>query len=520
MKKLKKITLTIIFLLLWVWVIFAADNFFRSWDNWDANVTWDPANDVWTFSWRLDLEDSRSSEYINNWYRGKLTWWVESDLFGTYITDSEFTLSLKWKYSDSTYTSEIKTKCLNWNNWTSWPEPEIYNINWSIKSNWSLNHSTWENLWGTLSTSWIDSYFCSNKKMFLHLSSDTLWNKAVWEWVVSDNDVFWKQEIYIQGIANINWNTASWILSRWDQEINKLKVYVWNNAMIKWNINKNIANIYKTYLNSSWWNKASWDIINNFNNSRNQENYYVYDYHNQTENISFKGSTYVNKWKKLIIENTSSDKIVEVKWINTVIVQWWNIYIKSDIKNSDDKQDLLILIAKRDKDTKNWWNIYIEPWVTNIDAVLIADWSLISMWWWNIQWIKDTNQVNSIRKQLLIYWKVLSSNNVWTDTMPYWADLYENSSYSNNKMDWNIYDLWNLRTFNLNYGWWDWVTSWCNNQNKLTPIKTTIKSWAWRRNCYLSDSTNNSLRWSDKLNPLIIENNNYINFLNPFVLRK
>jgi len=277
--------------------------------------------------------------------------------------------------------------------------------------------------------------------------------------------------------------------------------------------------IYKTYLNSPW-NKANWDNISNFYNSNNKESYYVYNYQWKTEEISFKWDTYPNKWKKLIIENTSDTdkKIVHVTWINTVIVNEGNIYIKSDIKNEDDNNDLLILIAKRDN--WNWWNIYIDPKVTNIDAILIADGSLISLWEDKIQYVEDSNQVNNLRKQLLIYWRLLSSNNIWIEKIPFWADLYENSSYTNNEMIWNIYDLWNLRTFNLNYGWWEWVTSWCNDENKLTPIQTDKKSWAWRKECYNDDPIQDELRWSDKLNPLIIENNTHVNFLNPFVLKK
>jgi hypothetical protein len=525
---MKKILTYLLYFVLWLSLVYAADNYFRSWDNWDANVaTYESPNDIWTFSGRLDLEDSRSSAYINNWYRWKLTWWIESNLFWTFINESDLILKLKWKYSDPSYTNEIKTKCLDWNSWTSWPEPEIYTISGSIISNWNLSPwGTGEDLWWTFYTSWAlsDSYFCSNKKMFLHLFSETIWNKKAWSWNVSDNDVFWKQEIYIHWIANVNWDSKQWILSRWDQEINAISIYIWNKAKIKWDINKNIAKIYKTYLWTSW-NKASWDTIENFINNSWKEYFYIYDYKNNTENITFSWSTYINKWKKLIIDESVSDNITDVKWINTVLVNWWNIYIKSDIKNNNDNTDLLILIATRDKTTKNWGNIYINPNVTNIDAVLIADGSLISLSWtaWNefIQSVTDTNQKNNLRKQLLIYWKIYSKNNIWTDKMPFGSDLYENSSYTNNQMDWNIYDLWNLRTFNLNYG-----DSWknCTDVNKLAPIDWNwdylLNAWAWRKNCYLNDNIQNWLRWSDKLNPLIIENNLHIDFLDPFVLRK
>jgi hypothetical protein len=87
-------------------------------------------------------------------------------------------------------------------------------------------------------------------------------------------------------------------------------------------------------------------------------------------------------------------------------------------------------------------------------------------------------------------------------------------------MDWNIYDLWNLRTFNLNYGWWEWVISGCNDENKLTPIQTGKNSWAWRKECYNDDPIQNNLRWSDKRNPLIVEYNRYIQLINPYIFKQ
>ncbi len=518
MKKLKNIIIYIIFFSLWIAIIFAADNYFKSGKNWDANVpTTENANDTWTLTGRLDLEDSRSDAYINDWYRGTLSWRLESPLFWAFYTSKPFILKLDKKYTDSaTAKDEIDNKCYNWWSWDwNWPVPEIYMMSGWILSNWNR-----ENIWWEFYTDFVsNSYFCSNKIMYLHLFSNTLWEKEVWTWVTQTwtVDDFRKQEIYIQGIANINWNENEWILARWDQDINKVKVYVWNNAIIKRNINKNISMIYKTYLNSPW-NKASWDNISDFSNDYSKEYYYIYNYSSETEDINFDWTTYINKWKKLIIENSSTPNIVNVEGINTVIVQWWNIYIKSDIKNWDDTKDLLILIAKRDKTSWNWWNIYIDPDVTNIDAVLIADWSLISLALDNIQSAID--DVDNLRKQLLIYWRVLSANNVWTDDIPYWADLYENSAYPSNTMTWNIYDLWNLRTFNLNYGGGSNTDPLCNNPDKLTPINTPTNSWAWKKECYIDNPTNDWLRWSDKLNPLIIENNTHINFLNPFILRK
>jgi hypothetical protein len=47
---------------------------------------------------------------------------------------------------------------------------------------------------------------------------------------------------------------------------------------------------------------------------------------------------------------------------------------------------------------------------------------------------------NNLRKQLLIYGSILSSNTVGSDSIPYGADYYEKSDYVPAELT-NIYDL-------------------------------------------------------------------------------
>lgn len=498
---MKKIILICFFVFLWTGIVFAANNFLKYWENWDANINnTQDSNDSFDLNWRLNLEDSRSTEH-KSWYRWNITWKIKSDLFWNFDIDSEISLNFKSKNPN-------KSKC--------WDKEslELYKISWKISSLF----------WWEMNIDDVNSYFCSNKYLYIKLISDSIWLKEIWnngiiQWNLVDD--FWKQEISISWISRIKWNTNEWILNRWDWEISNLDISQSMKSLSKKYINKNIAKIFKTYNNTNYIKSGSYNsFIKEFLNLEN-ENYYLYNYLESSENISFKNTwDYINEWKILEIGDWDINYWVDkigINWKHTIVLKWWNVYINSNIYNENNKS-LLIIISKRINN--KWWNIYINPNVTNIDAVLISDGSLISLDWTNIQNSLDNNQKNNLRKQLFIYWSIFSSNSIWSDKMPYWTDYYKNISYSNNEMPWSIYDLWNLRTFNLNY-WEDWKE--CSDGSKLSPIDWNwnyIKNaWAWRKECYNSDNWDDNLRKSNKKNPLIIEYNSRIKLINPFILR-
>ena len=494
MIKIKNLFLFPLLFISGVWIIIAANNFIKVWYNWDANVvTGGPSNDNFVLDWRIDLEDSTTTEY-ELWHRWKITWLIESDLFGTFdIQTSWFQLDFRTEEVSSYY-------C-----WTGTESPlEIYDISWNIDSDY----------WWNLAIDVTNSYFCWNQYVYINLISDSLWQKEIWwTWSIQNNlfDAFEKQQIYISGIAKIKWD-EEWILSRKDDPI--YNIYVDDNKKIITNtlINQNLSTIIWLYSTEETINP----ILSNFD-SIDEKNILYYNFMWDTDIVAFNGGDYINKWKILTIWWDVGDKL-SITWENTIIVEWWNIYIKNDLYNVDDSSSLLTLIAKRDKDTWNGWNIYIDTFVTNIDALLIADWSLLNMFWWEIRDV--TNNLDYLRRQLLIYWSVYSSNTIWTDIMPYWSDYYENSIYPNNIMTWSIYDLWNLRTFNLNY--WEFGKL-CDESLMLAPMDWAwdyiLNAWAWKKECYNSDLKDVNLRWSTRWNPVIIEYNTNINFIDPLVLK-
>ena len=485
MKK-RNFTLFITLFFLWIWFVFALNNFFPGWDNWDANSTDLLANDKWSVLWRLDLEDSLSADY-DLWKRWIITWTIESELFWLFIIQTELELTSSIK--------AIPNECLD--------SLEVYDISWLISS------SSWWDF-----TIQANSFFCSNQHIYISFDSDSLWLKDVWnmlQWNLVDN--FDKQKIAISGITTIKWDENN-ILNRENNPIDDIYLDTNKKVLSKSLINKNIVK-YTNWLTP----ETVSDLISfDFNNSWSDEKIFYYDYIWQTENIIFNWNTYINKWKNLTIWNSLAGKIW-VSWKNTVIAMNANIHITDDIYNTNDNSSLLVLIAKRDSETWNGWNIYIDPSVTNIDAVLISDGSIISMQSWEIQYVWDVWIINNLRKQLLIFGSIISSNNIWSNTLVYWTDLYENPAMVNNELLDNIYDLWNLRTFNLNYG--EALTN-CDDQNELAPIDWfwdfITNAWAWWKNCYITDLKDPDLRESDKKNPIIIEYNSNIQLLNPVIL--
>ena len=127
-----------------------------------------------------------------------------------------------------------------------------------------------------------------------------------------------------------------------------------------------------------------------------------------------------------------------VSWRKTIVVVWWNLYIKSNIINntSSDSNTLWIIVLK----DENWngWKIYMDRRVYQVDAIMYADKSLISYddTYINESYIKNYwiseheiawNILNNLmQKQLYIYWSVFSENTVWWSKLdppvcPFWT---------------------------------------------------------------------------------------------------
>ena len=124
--------------------------------------------------------------------------------------------------------------------------------------------------------------------------------------------------------------------------------------------------------------------------------------------------------------NSDQNIASNIEWNKTLVVEGGNIYIMGNIRNTDNDNAMLGLIAIS-KDGQGG-NIYIDPSVTDIHANMYADRSVISY---------DGTELNGdtpdsiLRNQLFIFGSVFSENTLGgADDTPITCPFYENQSCS------------------------------------------------------------------------------------------
>ena len=549
MKDVFKIKVNIKNIIIWCWIFFIL---FFVWYaayynlNWLLNNSdsWWFYNDEWKFWWNYTFQ-SDDPELLNNWeVVAILRWQISSSLYWSFYFWSNSIPSISFRKSADANPCDWNTR---------------YLIQWKVKSPyfWEMTFST-------------GSFYCPGSDSWLWvLYSDLLWYKYIWNLIklpLLKN--IWTDEIVLT--ENNKNNSSPLVWASFNKE-DKLLVrwIIWKNrddeVQISWDqVNTSNENIQKSIILGVDIYKAKLDLTVNkniefltkqiksinerysINNSdldtgvtanwsniginsflaTNKELYYF----NYEGKENFSPSNENNKWKIVEIRKWSYDSDdfskyqVGVNWQKGLIVKGWNIYINSDIYNEDDSTSLLVLIAKRDVTNKqNWWNIYINPNVTNIDAVLIAEWSII-----NFNWTEVITDKNKLRNQLYIYGSMYTKNSIWGEN-PYWSDGYINNP-DNLMLNSEKYDLDQLRYFDLIPSWsegsWESWNYCLSDDNYLVPRNNSVDmrpqryAWAWKRECFNQVIANKvnpvsyKLRWTDRFNPLIVESNPMIK-LNP-----
>lgn len=157
-------------------------------------------------------------------------------------------------------------------------------------------------------------------------------------------------------------------------------------------------------------------------------------------------------WEK-ILNNTVlyfQDTEIRLGWQNdingnkTLVVEWANVYIAGNIRNSDDDGILGIIALQKDG---VWWNIYIDPSVTDIHAVMYADRSLISYNWSELD---GGTPASNLANQLYIRGSVFSENTIWaSQNTPPECPYYVDTSDCNTQNQAMKYDLNFLRKYIL-----------------------------------------------------------------------
>ena len=100
-----------------------------------------------------------------------------------------------------------------------------------------------------------------------------------------------------------------------------------------------------------------------------------------------------------------------VGWKKTIVVEGWNLYIRSNMSYADTDNDILGIVVLQDEQWR-WWNLYIHPDVTNIVGTIYVDKSVIS--YNDIEWELDGNtRAEILRNQLYIFGSLFSENTIW-----------------------------------------------------------------------------------------------------------
>jgi len=488
----------------------------------DTNNNWF-FNTFWNSNISVILTDENSVNYVN-WERIKVfqwydswnqwhdsyiniwTWVLQSDKYGDfYLKDWNLLL----ENNDT-----LRYKCDN---------NVAYSYTWSFYSP-SFGQITIQD--------W--SYYCPlSGSSALSLYSDLLWSVDIdwinwfdyvtvtnsrWELVdIINNLILDDKKISINWSNNIkNVNFLSTDFSK-DVSVNVDTDNKWKMANFNKSINKNLSK-YTNWLTpvTTNINDLTW-----FGDTNLSNRIHYYDFEWQEE---VSPSNKENKWIILKLWTWGSwisYNNILVRWQKLLYIKWWNLYIDADIKNASNLSQLVIVVKRDSTNRKNWGNVYIDPGVTNIDATIIADWSIMSFDWTNVLVTPDAD----MRNQLLIYWSISTKNTFWDDKAIYWTDDYI-SNWWREVLNVKQYNLANLRWFQVMLN--DDVLTWNCAYNWTSKIVARSDSWTWvleyafvgKKKCFFDDLTNNDLRWTDKLTPLVIEYNPVLQTNPHFILQK
>jgi hypothetical protein len=536
----KSIIILFISIFFLVWITYASYNFIWGTKNSDC---WEIDNDIWELQGDYTYQNPDWDSAVIWDVLAELSWSIDTELFWNFY------------YNNIQFIKKNYSLCNTW---------VTYSISWSIYSiDNNYNFSEW--IWWKMNFDILSSYYCpANWDWLWVLYSDILWYKKVWNISTASWDtVVWDEEWIVWATFNIEemlkvkwviWTNNANLVNTWIDVINEehwerhysniIQISTLKSEIIK-NINKNISLLTKniTPINKLWtWNYPDgivdwWTSIKiNTLNTDKKVYYFNYDW----ENAWFK-SNEDNQWVILEMSNWSlrytwpwafTDYQIPVIWQKTVIVEWANLYINADIYNMTD-DSILVIVVKRDPTSvnkQNWWNVYINPDVTNIDAVIIAEGSIINYRDDNDNTTDDVvTDPDLLRAQLYIYGSIFTKNTIWSNKNYYGTDWY--IKYWKNSTGWiDKYDLTKLRYFNLIVTTDSNNTSWdcTSTENLLAPRKddsmeTLPYQWAWKRRCFNEswsiDPVQDNLKWLDVFNPVIIEYNPIIQRNPPFILR-
>lgn len=235
------------------------------------------------------------------------------------------------------------------------------------------------------------------------------WNVWVWNW-----EIVWKwnynysprslvlDKLFRQNAISIIWLKWWSDYSKYNSITESTDRNMWwtvNKSLMLSDIKKKIAlemrwrNVINTVLDSK---SVNFDLNNNTYLSFNMSWYTVY---------YFKWW----KWSSILI---SWDKDFDKKIL--IITYGVDVYFQSDIQRSSVWSLWVIAMHNIVAGEYLWWNIYVKNDVTNLEAVIVAAWSMI---WYMQDWTEIMTQEDipqkDMNRQLYIKWSLITSNTMW-----------------------------------------------------------------------------------------------------------
>lgn len=350
-------------------------------------------------------------------YYTTLTWEIATDWFVEWTTQT-WSINIYKNVSSTNHT-------IDWLYFVqSWSTKDYFTWTWKINT-WYHAFSTtsiWEKFLSSFNTTTsyileslftlVDNWWFIDDIKDIRLNEYiryTIWWKTVTylAWILNSNNNQSFETLKIFWISNIDADKQKDLTE--NQEATDIQNLAWEivKAWLKMDIRKAAINTIKfvntedetlsitdltwnTWNDSSNWWKVLWDIL-----------YY--------DDLA---------WANVELWSINTTEFIT--WKKTIIVIWWNLYIKSNIINSSTSDILWIIVLK--DENGNWWKVYIDTSVLEVDAIIYADKSVIS---YNesydngnpnsiIKYEVDWNIDNQImQNQLYILWSIFSENTMW-----------------------------------------------------------------------------------------------------------
>lgn len=402
-----------------------------SWNNFSFNITWitsvSPFQvDNWKISFILDWIKFNISN-IPYKFKKLFTWKLEAskDNWITWDSNPKIWTSLKYKLSLNklsiltTWTLENYISKVVWLNSTdnisssiTIQDKKLVNSNLS-----NITISEFTARVNNLSTTKLDNdfkvWFAWNN---LPIVSYTLAWKSV-KYYLSGKEAGNDLSPIIITSEGFVWTNVKWTKQTWSSSKTVL-TWQWDNfsdlseAKMRSDIRKNAYSFIKSM--------KSWTIVNGVA-------YFVWDI-----------------------------KMSEITWVyETIVIKDWNLIIDKNIPSQIKPLWIIVLRdnynVKTDYNLK--WNVYVNKDIKNINAVIYADWWIISSDNWNpTSYLTDSSyRTDSLSWSLIIKWSMFTRNTIWwailsnnNYLLPGWINITESDANFNNAM---IYDLNYLRTW-------------------------------------------------------------------------